>query len=722
MTTNAPGASLSDANTVGSKPVGPASPPIRPTIPTKKKNQEIHVSPAVLDAARKDSEELLRDLRTSLDGLTDVEAEERARTTGPNEVAQERKQGWFIRLLKITRNPLVILLSVLSAISFLTGDARAGIVMAIMVALSVGLRFWQEARADAAAEKLKAMIHVTATVVRDGAAREIPLRDLVPGDIVKLAAGDMIPGDVRLLASKDTFVSQGSLTGESLPVEKFHDPQTKEESSPTELKNVCFMGTSVESGTATAVVVTTGVQTYLGSMAKSITGERALTSFDQGLNRFTWLMMKFMAVMVPLVFLINGFTKHDWKGAFFFALAVAVGLTPEMLPMIVSVCLSNGALAMSRKKVIVKRLNSIQNFGGMDVLCTDKTGTLTEDRVVLMRHCNVAGHESDEVLLDGYLISYFQTGLKNLLDRAILDTPDFHAKLILEKYKKLDEIPFDFTRRMMSVLVQAPEGKSILLTKGAPEEVFLHCAQFELDGKFSAMDPEHAAGLKQEYDNLSNDGFRVLAVATKEIVGKQICAKEDERDLILRGYVAFLDPPKDTAARALAALSKNGVAVKILTGDNALVSRKVCRDVGLTADPMLLGGDVEKMSDAELADAADKAALFARLSPSHKERVIRALRGKGHVVGFMGDGINDAPALRAADVGISVDTATDIAKESADLILLEKDLMVLEQGVIEGRKVFANIVKYIRMGASSNFGNMFSVLGASAFLPFLPMA
>jgi len=722
LTTNAPGASLSDANTVGSKPVGPASPPIRPTIPTKKKNQEIHVSPAVLDAARKDSEELLRDLRTSLDGLTDVEAEERARTTGPNEVAQERKQGWFIRLLKITRNPLVILLSVLSAISFLTGDARAGIVMAIMVALSVGLRFWQEARADAAAEKLKAMIHVTATVVRDGAAREIPLRDLVPGDIVKLAAGDMIPGDVRLLASKDTFVSQGSLTGESLPVEKFHDPQTKEESSPTELKNVCFMGTSVESGTATAVVVTTGVQTYLGSMAKSITGERALTSFDQGLNRFTWLMMKFMAVMVPLVFLINGFTKHDWKGAFFFALAVAVGLTPEMLPMIVSVCLSNGALAMSRKKVIVKRLNSIQNFGGMDVLCTDKTGTLTEDRVVLMRHCNVAGHESDEVLLDGYLISYFQTGLKNLLDRAILDTPDFHAKLILEKYKKLDEIPFDFTRRMMSVLVQAPEGKSILLTKGAPEEVFLHCAQFELDGKFSAMDPEHAAGLKQEYDNLSNDGFRVLAVATKEIVGKQICAKEDERDLILRGYVAFLDPPKDTAARALAALSKNGVAVKILTGDNALVSRKVCRDVGLTADPMLLGGDVEKMSDAELADAADKAALFARLSPSHKERVIRALRGKGHVVGFMGDGINDAPALRAADVGISVDTATDIAKESADLILLEKDLMVLEEGVIEGRKVFANIVKYIRMGASSNFGNMFSVLGASAFLPFLPMA
>jgi Mg2+-importing ATPase len=716
------GVLVDDAGTAGSKLAGPPAHPNGPPIPTKAKSQNIRVSPEVLDAARKNGEELLRDLRTSLAGLTQVEAEERARKTGPNEVAQERKQGWLVRVLKIIRNPLVILLTTLSAVSFLTGDARAGSVMASMVALSVGLRFWQEARADSAAEKLKAMIHVTATVVRDGVAREIPLRDLVPGDIVKLAAGDMIPGDVRLLSSKDLFVSQGSLTGESLPVEKFNEPEPKEESSPTELRNVCFMGTSVESGTATAAVVTTGLHTYLGSMARSITGERMPTSFDQGLNRFTWLMMELMAVMVPLVFLINGFTKHDWRGAFFFALAVAVGLTPEMLPMIVSVCLSNGALAMSRKRVIVKRLNAIQNFGGMDVLCTDKTGTLTEDRVVLMRHCNVAGRESDDVLLDGYLISYFQTGLKNLLDRAILDSPDFHGKAVVEKYKKLDEIPFDFTRRMMSVLVEDAEGKAILLTKGAPEEVFLHCSHFELDGKLSAMNPDLMVGLKQEYDSLSNDGFRVLAVATKELAGKHICAKDDERELVLRGYVAFLDPPKDTAGPALAALHKHGVAVKILTGDNDLVSRKVCRDVGLLADPMLLGGDVEKMSDAELAESAEKAALFARLSPAHKERVIHVLRGKGHVVGFMGDGINDAPALRAADVGISVDTATDVAKESADLILLEKDLMVLEGGVIEGRKVFANIIKYIRMGASSNFGNMFSVLGASAFVPFLPMA
>src|SRR6202521_1614597 len=671
--------------TVGSSLAGPPARPDEPTIPTKSKNQNIRVSPAVLDAGRKDSEELLRSLRTTPQGLTQTEAEARARTTGPNEVAQERRQGWPVRLLKIIRNPLVILLATLSAVSFGTGDARAGSVMAVMVALSVGLRFLQEARAGAAAAKLKAMIHVTATVIREGDAREMPLRDLVPGDIIKLSAGDMIPGDVRVLSSKDLFVSQGSLTGESLPVEKFHDAEANVVSSPTEIKNTCFMGPSVQSGTATAVVVTTGVNTYLGSMAGSITEDRTPTSFDQGLNRFTWLMIQLMAVMVPLVFLINGFTKHDWKGAFFFAMAVAVGLTPEMLPMIVSVCLSKGALAMSRKKVIVKRLNAIQNFGGMDVLCTDKTGTLTEDRVVLQRHCNVAGRETDEVLLDGYLISHFQTGLKNLLDRAILDSPDFHGKALVEKYKKLDELPFDFTRRMMSVLVEDPEGKAILLAKGAPEEVFHQCSHFELDGKLSPMDPNLMVGLKEEYASLSNDGFRVLAVATKELPGKQICSKDDERELVLKGYVAFLDPPKDTAARAIEALHKHGVGVKILTGDNDLISRKVCKDVGLSADPMLLGGDVEKMSDAELAEAADKAALFARLSPAHKERVIRVLRGKGHVVGFMGDGINDAPALRAADVGISVDTATDIAKESADLILLEKDLMVLDGGVIEGR-------------------------------------
>jgi Mg2+-importing ATPase len=710
------------AGLAGVDPAGPPPPPDKLPIPAKAKNNNIRVSPAVLDAAGKDGDELLRSLHTTPAGLTGADAEARAHTAGPNEVAQQKPRGGFIRLLIILRNPLVILLAALSSISFATGDARAGTVMACMVLLSVTLRFVQEARANTAAAKLKAMIHVTATVIRDGNAREVPLSDLVPGDMVKLSAGDMIPGDVRLLSTKDLFVSQGALTGESLPVEKFHDPDPQASSSPTELKNICFLGTSVQSGTATAVVVATGINTYLGSMAGSITEQAPPTSFDRGLSRFTWLMIQLMAVMVPLVFLINGFTKHDWKSAFFFAMAVAVGLTPEMLPMIVSVCLSKGAIAMSRRKVIVKRLNAIQNFGGMDVLCTDKTGTLTEDRVVLQRHCNVAGRETDEVLLDGYLISHFQTGLKNLLDTAILGSSDFHQQALIEKYKKLDEIPFDFTRRMMSVLVQDPEGHAILLTKGAPEEIFHQCSQFELDGKMSPMDPQLMKGLKDEYASLSNDGFRVLAVATKQLQGKLSCSKEDECDLVLKGYVAFLDPPKRTAAAAIEALHKHGVGVKILTGDNDLISRKVCGDVGLLPDPMLLGDDVEKMSDAELADAAEKTTLFARLSPAHKQRIVRVLRGKGHVVGFMGDGINDAPALHAADIGISVDTAVDIAKESADLILLEKDLMVLDGGVIEGRKVFANIIKYIRMGASSNFGNMFSVLGASAFLPFIPMA
>ena len=697
-------------------------PPDASPIPAKAKEHNIRVSPAVLDAAGKDGDALLQSLHTTPEGLTQAEAEQRARTWGPNEVAQERRRGWFLRLLIIIRNPLVILLTALSTISYVTGDARAGTVMACMVVLSVALRFVQEARADSAAAKLKAMIHVTATVIRGGNAREIPLRDLVPGDVIKLSAGDMIPGDVRVISAKDLFVSQGTLTGESFPIEKFHDSEPAASQSPTELKNTCFMGTSVQSGTATAVVVVTGARTYLGSMAGSITAEPPPTSFDRGLSRFTWLMIQLMAVMVPLVFFINGFTKHDWKSAFFFAMAVAVGLTPEMLPMIVSVCLAKGAIAMSRKKVIVKRLNAIQNFGGMDVLCTDKTGTLTEDRVVLQRHCNVAGRETDEVLLAGYLISYFQTGLKNLLDTAILDSSDFHQKPLVEKYKKLDEIPFDFTRRMMSVLVENPEGLAILLTKGAPEEVFHQCSQFELEGKLSPMDPGLMKGLKDEYASLSNDGFRVLAVASKELKGKQSCSKEDELDLVLRGYFAFLDPPKPSAATAIEALHKHGVGVKILTGDNDLISRKVCKDVGLVADPMLLGDDVEKMTDTELAEAAEKTTLFARLSPAHKQRIVRVLRAKGHVVGYMGDGINDSPALRAADIGISVDTAADIAKESADLILLEKDLMVLQGGVMEGRKVFANIIKYIRMGASSNFGNMFSVLGASAFLPFIPMA
>jgi len=676
----------------------------------------------IRDAATEDIAEIFQRLKTSPSGLSEEEAVERLEVFGPNEVAQEAKHTWLRRLWTATRNPLVILLTVLAILSYATADIAGGTVMMLMVLLGVMLRFVQETRADNAAAKLKAMISVTATVIRDGEQREIPLQQLVPGDVVKLCAGDMIPGDVRLIAAKDLFVTQATLTGESLPVEKADTPDIRDKISAIERHNLCFLGTSVESGSATAVIVATGSQTYFGKVARSLVGQQVETAFDKGLKKFTWLMIRFMLVMVPLVFLINGLTKHDWKEAFFFALAVAVGLTPEMLPMIVSVCLSKGALAMSRKKVIVKRLNSIQNFGAMDVLCTDKTGTLTIDRVILEIYCDVFKNENEEVLRDAYLISHFQTGLKNVLDRAVLKHAELHGELGIEKYVKIDEIPFDFSRRMMSVAVEGPDGQRQLLTKGAPETVFSKCTHFESDGEIFAMEPIFVGDLAEQVNGLNEDGLRVLAVATKKLDARPLYSKADECDLVLTGYIAFLDPPKETAAKAITALRQHGVTVKVLTGDNDLVTRKVCTEVGINAEKILLGREVEGMSDSQLSEAVSTSDVFARLSPSHKQRVVKALQKRGNVVGFMGDGINDAPALRAADVGISVDTAVDIAKESADMILLEKSLMVLEEGVLEGRKVFVNILKYIRMGASSNFGNMFSVIGASAWFPFVPMA
>jgi Mg2+-importing ATPase len=468
--------------------------------------------------------------------------------------------------------------------------------------------------------------------------------------------------------------------------------------------------------------VATGLDTYLGSMSSAMIEQNTDTSFDKGVRGFTWLMIRFMIVMVPLVFLINGITKGDWKDAFFFAMAVAVGLTPEMLPMIVTVCLSKGAIAMSRKKVIVKRLNSIQNLGAMDVLCTDKTGTLTMDHIILVKHCDVVLENDPSVLDLAFLNSNFQTGLKNLMDRAVLQYAQGNRPTNSSDYRKVDEIPFDFSRKIMSVVVGWSGHANRIICKGAPEEIFKRCTQYELDGQPRPMERVILDDLREEHDRLSIDGFRVLALAYKDLAEKQSYSKEDESDLILKGYVAFLDPPKETAKSAIKAMHDHGIDVKVLTGDNDLVSRKICNEVGINVEQALLGGQVEKMSDAELAEAAEKTTLFARLSPAHKQRIIRSLQAKGHVVGFMGDGINDAPALRAADVGISVDTAVDIAKESADAILLEKNLMVLEEGVLEGRKIFANILKYVRMGASSNFGNMFSVLGASIWLPFLPMA
>ncbi|MGC1321039.1 MAG: magnesium-translocating P-type ATPase [Candidatus Udaeobacter sp.] len=688
----------------------------------KRAAQGAGVSRQVDELATISVDALFERLGTTKAGLSEEEAERRLDKYGRNDIAEEKARTWVHRLFTASRNPLVILLTLLATISYVTGDLGAGTVMLSMVILGLGLRFVQETRADAAAAKLKAMISVTATVVRNGEAREIPISQLVPGDIVQLSAGDMIPADVRLISAKDLFIIQATLTGESLPVEKIEAPDTRQGVGLLERSNSCFLGTSVESGTGKAVVVATGPNTYFGHIARSLADEKEETSFDRGIKKFTWLMIRFMLVMVPLVFVINGLTKHNWREAFFFSMAVAVGLTPEMLPMIVSVCLSKGAMAMSRKKVIVKRLNAIQNFGAMDVFCTDKTGTLTMDHIILELYCNIHKEESEEVLCEAYIISHFQSGLKNVLDRAVLKYTKLHKELSLEKYSKVDEIPFDFSRRMMSVVVDGPDGERQLLTKGAPEAVFKKCVHFDYEGEIFPMEPILVGDLLEELNELNSDGFRVLAVAKKKVEKRAAYSKADEDGLVLTGYLAFLDPPKETALKAISALNQHGVTVKVLTGDNDLVTRKVCSEVGLKVEKIPLGNEIEKMSDEELPELVDRFNVFARLSPAHKQRIVKALQKKGHTVGFMGDGINDAPALRAADVGVSVDNAVDIAKESADVILLEKSLLVLEQGVLEGRKVFVNILKYIRMGASSNFGNMFSVIGASAWLPFVPMA
>jgi Mg2+-importing ATPase len=683
------------------------------------------VSDQLLEKARADTETVLRELESRLDGLTQAEANSRLKQYGLNEIAREKRQSAVMRLLSNVKNPLVLLLTALGVLSFLTGDLRATVVIFVMVVLGVVLRFVQEIRADKAAEKLKAMVSNTATLVRDGKEAEVPLKMLVPGDIIRLAAGDMVPADVRVLSAKDLFLNQSALTGESLPVERKADATSADVQNPLELPNICFLGSSVESGSATAAVIHTADRTYFGSLAASIVGQRQLTSFDKGINKFTWLMIYFIAVMVPAVFLINGLSKHDWLEAFLFAMAVAVGLTPEMLPMIVTVNLSKGALAMARKKVIVKRLNAIQNFGAMDVLCTDKTGTLTQGKIVLEKHLDAHGDPSEKVLQYGYLNSYHHTGLKNLLDEAILAHEELEERLKAKAgYRKIDEIPFDFVRRRMSVVVEDTTGLNTLICKGAVEEVLGLCTRVEVKGEVIEVLPEHDAKRRQIADELNRQGFRVIALAYKQMPGatdEPTYAVKDESDLILLGFLAFLDPPKDTASPALKQLHHLNVDVKILTGDNEIIAAYICKEVGMPVEHLVLGSQIEAMSEAELAEAASVTSVFARLAPAHKERIIRALQSKGHVLGFMGDGINDAPALKAADVGISVDSAVDIAKESSDIILLENSLLILEQGVREGRRVFGNIVKYIKMAASSNFGNMFSVVGASAFLPFLPM-
>jgi len=682
-------------------------------------------APRLLEVARLDASGACARLEASAGGLTADDAAARLAATGPNTIARERRRSAAVRLLANVRNPLVLLLSALALISYLTGDRRAMAVILLMVVLGVVLRFVQETRADHAAERLRAMVRNTATVVRDGRDRELPLAEVVPGDLVRLSAGDMVPADVRVVAAKDLFVNQAALTGEAVPVEKHIDPAPPGALNPLELANLAFLGSSVESGSGTAVVVATGDRTFFGSLATSLAGERAPTSFDRGINAFTWLMIRFMAVMVPAVFLINGLSRHDWVEAFLFAVAVAVGLTPEMLPMIVTVNLSKGALAMSRKQVVVKRLNAIQNFGAMDVLCTDKTGTLTEGRIALEKYLDPHGDPSEAVLDAGFLNSYFHTGLRNVMDDAILEHGEVDARLhVREAYTKVDEVPFDFVRRRMSVVLEDHGGRRTLICKGAVDEVLQQCTRVEAGGRVLDRQPDHDAARRTRVAALNAEGFRVVAVATKAMPAAPApicCGVGDEADLTLVGFLAFLDPPKATAAAALTRLHALRTDVKILTGDNEIVTACIAGKVGIDAAHVLVGAEVEAMTDDALAEAAGRTSVFARLVPAHKARIIRALQRGGHVVGFMGDGINDAPALKAADVGISVDSAADIAKESSDIILLEQSLLVLESGVVEGRRVFGNVIKYIKMAASSNFGNMFSVVGASAFLPFLPM-
>jgi Mg2+-importing ATPase len=668
-------------------------------------------------------------LGSSLEGLATEEAERRLKIYGPNLVTRERKPTILQEIWARGKNPLNALLITLAVISYFLGDVRAAVVIAVMVVLAIATAFVQEHRSNEAAARLRSMVRTTATVKRHvgtatGSFGEISLETLVPGDVVRLSAGDMIPADLRLIDAKDLFINQAALTGEAMRAEKFAHACQAGPSNPFDLPNMCFMGANVVSGYATGVVVRTGGGTYFGQLADEVAGQRELTAFDRGIDRFTWLMIKFLLVMVPIVFVINTVTKHDWLEALLFAVAVAVGLTPELLPMIVTVNLAKGAIAMADKKVIVKRLNAIQNFGAMDILCADKTGTLTQDRIILKWHLDIRGENSERVLQYAYLNSHFQSGLKNLLDVAVLEHVEIHKTLgIDEGFAKIDEIPFDFVRRRLSVVVSTPDDINVLICKGAVEEIFSICKSCEIDGKTVPLDESHLAAAKKETIALNSDGFRVVAVACKNLIGHSTAySVADECDLTLIGYIAFLDPPKQSAGAAIAALAQKGVGFKVLTGDNEIITRKICRDVGLNVGEILLGNQVESMTDEELADAADRIDVFAKLAPAQKERIVNALHRKGHVVGFLGDGINDSPALKVADVGISVDSGVDIAKESADIILLEKSLMVLQEGVIEGRKIFGNITKYIKMGASSNFGNMFSVLGASLFLPFLPMA
>ncbi|MCL1901381.1 MAG: magnesium-translocating P-type ATPase, partial [Firmicutes bacterium] len=708
----------------------------------KKKEQKKIISKGnerLLHASRTEVSDLLSEFDNN-EGFNEEQVENMRYEFGKNVITHYEKESVFMRLLKAFINPFTVILIVLAIVSLFTGvifaepgeqDFTQVIIVFAMVTISGILRFVQETKSSKAADELKAMIKTTTCVLRAGEGKiEIPLSDVVVGDIIYLAAGDMIPADVRILTCKDLFVSESSLTGESNPVEKVSAAQNFKHTNSLELSNLAFMGTNVVSGSASCIAIAVGDDTHFGTIAASLTQKKEATSFEKGINSVSWVLIRFMMIMVPVVFLVNGIVKgllwqqeDSWIQALLFGLSVAVGLTPEMLPMIVTTGLAKGAVRLSKKKTVVKNINSIQNFGAMDILCTDKTGTLTMDEIVLEAYLDIHGNPDLRILRHAFLNSHFQTGMKNLMDKAILDHKnDEGFKEMAKKYTKVDEIPFDFTRRRMSVVIKDKEGKTQLITKGAVEEMLAVSSYAEYHGKVEPLTDELRKYILEKVDDLNDDGMRVIAVAQKtnpSPVGAFSAA--DESDMVLMGYLALLDPPKESTEDAIKALNEHGVGVKILTGDNDKVTRCICRQVGLQVDKILLGSDIESMSDKQLGKAAEEINVFAKLSPQQKARIITALRDNGHSVGYMGDGINDAAAMTASDVGISVDTAVDIAKESADVILLEKDLMVLEKGIVEGRKTYANMIKYIKMTASSNFGNMFSVLAASAFLPFIPM-
>ncbi|MCO6547508.1 MAG: magnesium-translocating P-type ATPase [Gilliamella sp.] len=724
---------------------------------TSKTKAQNSVDIKAINEAQSSLDSILAKFQSSLSGLTQESAKSRIETYGKNEVAREKVPSVLVQLLMAFNNPFIFVLLALAIVSFVTDfwlplqngeetDLTSIIIILTMVSLSGLLRFWQEFRSNKAAEALKSMIRTTATVLRRAHKDmsperiEIPLSEIVPGDIVYLSAGDMIPADIRLIESRDLFVSQAVLTGESIPVEKYDtlgavtqktsdniETSNINKDNLLDVNNICYMGTNVVSGTATAIVVATGGDTHFGSLAKSIVGSRAETSFDRGVNSVSWLLIRFMLIMVPIVFFINGFSKNDWGDAALFALAVAVGLTPEMLPMIVSANLAKGAVGMAKRKVVVKRLNAIQNFGAMDILCTDKTGTLTQDKIILEHHLDIKGQVDSSVLELAWLNSYYQSGMKNLMDKAIIrfaEEKTSMKKVGVSLYKKIDELPFDFVRRRLSVVVQNGDDNHLMICKGAVEEMLSIASYVYENGEYLPLNDERKQALIALAHEYNKEGFRVLAVGVKNIPASETKPQytvQDETALAIRGFLTFLDPPKESAFEAISALNEHGVGVKVLTGDNEIITIKVCREVGLEPGTPLLGTEIEKMDDVELKKQIEQHTIFAKLTPLQKSRIIRLLQDNGHTVGFLGDGINDAPALRDADVGISVDTATDIAKESADIILLEKSLMVLEEGVICGRETFGNIMKYLNMTASSNFGNIFSVLVASAFLPFLPM-